>query len=261
VRESNEDHFLIAQLTKAMRIHQSSLPQPRTQYGDERGYIFLVADGMGGHQAGEQASALALGTIEVFLLNTFKWFFRLKGSEEQSVLLDFQNALREADQRVYETAVQNPALHGMGTTLTMGYALQNHLFVVHVGDSRCYLLRGGALHQLTTDHTVVGELVRRGHLSPEEAAQHRLRHVITNAVGGHELGIHAEVHKVELEPGDRMLLCSDGLTEMIPDERINAVLQEEAEPQQACERLVAEAKAQGGKDNITVIVARFDGAV
>jgi protein phosphatase len=257
VRETNQDQFLIAELRKAMRVRQSSLPQPKTQYSDERGHLFLVADGMGGHRAGEQASALAVETIETFALNRFKWFFHLRGPEEHNVLTEFQAALRQADVWVHEEAAGKPDLRGMGTTLTMAYALGSDLYVAHVGDSRCYLLRQGTLHRLTQDHTLVGELVRRGQIPAKEAATHHLRHVITNAVGGYEPGIHVEVHKVELQPGDDVLLCTDGLTEMLADDRIGAVLQAEPDARKACERLVAEANEFGGKDNISVILARF----
>lgn len=257
MRPVNEDQFLIAELRKAMRVQRSSLPQPKTQLSDERGYLFLVADGMGGHRGGEHASALAVATIEDFVLHTFKWFFHLRGPEEQSVLAEFHTALRQADVRIYEEAAERPELHGMGTTLTMAYVLNTDLYVAHVGDSRCYLWRLGELHRLTRDHTLVAELVEQGQLSPEEAASHRLRHVITNAVGGHEPGIQVEVHKIELEPSDRILLCSDGLTEMVADARIAEILESEPNPPKACEHLVAEANEQGGKDNISVIVARF----
>jgi protein phosphatase len=257
VRPANEDQFLIARLTKALQVQQTSLHQSRLQYGEEQGHLFLVADGMGGHQGGEQASRLAVSAIEQFMLNTFKWFFQLKGSEQQSVLTEFQEALQQTDARIFREAQRNPALWGMGTTLTMAYSLDSELFVVHVGDSRCYLYRGGRLHQLTRDHTLVQELVSRGHIAPEEASQHRLRHVIVNVVGGTEQGVKPEVHKVHLETGDVMLLCSDGLTEMVPDEEVAAVLQAEADPERASERLVALANEKGGKDNVTVVVARY----
>jgi serine/threonine protein phosphatase PrpC len=260
VRATNEDQFLIAELTKAMKVLCASLPQPKTQQAAERGYLFIVADGMGGHQAGEQASALAVETIEAFALNTLKWFFLLKGAEEHGVLKEFQTALQEADAKVCRQAAQHPELAGMGTTVTMGYCFGSHLFVVHVGDSRCYLLRGGELQRLTHDHTLVEEMVRRGQLEPEEAAQHRLRHVITNVVGGHDPGVLVECHRIELEADNTLLLCSDGLTGMVSDERIAAILQAEHEPKVACERLVAEANEHGGRDNITVIVARFEAA-
>jgi protein phosphatase len=258
VRPSNEDQFLVAELTKAMRVQYASLPQPKTQYADERRYLFIVADGMGGHQAGEQASALAVQSIEAFTLNTLKWFFRLKGVEEHDILIEFQTALQQADARVCWEAAQHPELAGMGTTVTMAYSFGSRLYLAHVGDSRCYLFRGKQLHRLTHDHTLVEEMVRRGQIQPEEAARHRLRHVITNAVGGHGPGVLVECHRVELEPNDTILLCSDGLTGMVPDDRITAVLQADHEPPTACERLVAEANERGGKDNVSVIVARFE---
>ncbi len=257
VRSANEDQFLIAQMTKSLRVPQSSLPQPQTRWGDETAQLFVVADGMGGHLGGEQASALAVLTIEEFVLHTFKWFFRLKGAEEQNVLREFQTAMRQADARVYEEAIWNPQLRGMGTTLTLAYCLGAEAFVAHVGDSRCYLRHGQALQQLTQDHTLLAELVSRGHNSPQEAAGHHLRHVITNVVGGHDPGVKVELHKVTLEPGDQLLLCSDGLSGELNDGQIAAVLASEADPRLACERLIAEAEAHGGRDNITVIVAHF----
>lgn len=258
VRPSNEDAFLVAELTKALRVRQSSLQPPSTQYSDEHGYLLLVADGMGGARAGEQASALATRTLEDFALNTLQWFFHLRSVEEKTVIQEFQAALRAADDRLFAAMAEHPEWRGMGTTLTMAYNLGSDLFVLHVGDSRCYLLRQGQLHQLTTDHTLVGELLRQGAIGPEQARHHQMRHVITNAVGGTERGIKVEAHKVELEGGDRVLLCTDGLTEMLGDSDIAAALQACENPQEACERLVAAANERGGKDNVTVVVARFD---
>jgi protein phosphatase len=260
VRPANEDAFLIADLAKAMRVLHSSLHEADTHYSSECGHLFLVADGMGGHQAGEQASSLTVRSIERFVLNTLKWFFRLQGPEEKNVLGEFQAALREADEELFEEATRHPEFHGMGTTVTMAYSLDHELFVVHVGDSRCYLYRGGRLHLLTRDHTLTAELVRRGALGSQEAARHPYRHIITNCVGGTEPGVHVEAHKLDLAAGDVILLCSDGLTEMVKDEAIAEVLHAEADPRAACERLVARANEAGGKDNITVVIARFDGA-
>jgi protein phosphatase len=258
VRTSNEDSFLVSELRKVMKVSQTNLPQPPAWYSEERGHLFLVADGMGGHQAGERASALAVMAVEEFLLNTCKWFFQMHSPEEKHLQEELCAAMRQADTRVLDEANRNPELHGMGTTLTLAYAMDSDLYVVHVGDSRCYLWRAGELHRMTQDHTLVQELVRRGALSAEEAVNHRWRHVITNTVGGSEPGIQAEVRKVTLQPGDVILLCSDGLTEGVSDERVAEVLAGEPEPQGACEQLVREANDQGGKDNITVIVARFD---
>lgn len=260
VRPNNEDQFLIARLTKAMQVLHTSLPQERVHYGKDQGHLFVVADGMGGHAAGEKASALVIDSIEHFVLNTCKWFFQLQGREGDKVLAEFQTALRQADVRVLAEAAQHRELTGMGSTLTMAYSLDNDLFVAHVGDSRCYLYREGVLHRLTQDHTMVQEMVRHGYLEPEEAAHHRLRHVITNALGGNSPGIEVEVHKVKIEPGDRVLLCTDGLTEMVRDEEIAENLASHLSLRETCARLIAQANEHGGKDNTTVILAEFEPA-
>ena len=258
VRATNQDQFLIAVLRKALEVQQTSLPQRKVEQGSNRGYLFMVADGMGGHAAGEQASALAIDSVETFMLETFKWFFQFKGKEEDRVLADFHCALGQANARVLAEAAQHPELRGMGTTLTLAYSLNDVLYVAHVGDSRCYLCRHGILYRLTRDHTLVEEMVLVGAMNAKEAAGHRLRHVITNAVGGNDAKVTVEVHKVHLEGGDAVLLCSDGLTNMLPDEEIVRILQTEVDPEQVCRHLVARANEEGGKDNITVIVARYE---
>ena len=258
VRGSNEDQFLIAELTKAMQIWQTSLSEPKARSGEERAHLFLVADGMGGHAAGEQASTLAVATIERFALNTLKWFFHSGRSDTQRVLSQFQDALREADVQIAQEATLHPQLAGMGTTLTMAYHIDRQLCVAHVGDSRAYLYRRDELRQITQDHTVTAEMVRLGQLQPEDVSHHRLRHVITNVVGGPEAGVHVEAHALELSAGDRLVLCSDGLTEMLSNDAIEATLKNSREPEAACTSLVTQANDAGGRDNITVIVADFD---
>lgn len=166
--------------------------------------------------------------------------------------------LRQADARIFEEAARHPDMLGMGTTLTLAFAVDWKMLIAHAGDSRCYLLSGGELRQLTQDHTVAAELVRQGVLSPEKASRHPARHLVTNVLGGHEPGVLVEMHKLDLEAGDVLLLCSDGLTGMVPDDRLAAILQEEREPRRACERLVAEANRLGGKDNITVLIGMFE---
>ena len=260
VRAVNEDQFLIAVLLKALQVQQTSLPQATVQRSSDRSYLFVVADGIGGHAGGEKASALAIDSVESFILGTFKWFAHFKGPEQDQVLADFQSALSEAHDRIRAEAVEHPELHDMGTTLTLAYSLNDVLFVAHVGDSRCYLCRRGNLYRLTRDDTLVEDMVRRGELSADEAGRHRWRHIITNSVGGNSAQIEVQVHKIRLEVGDRMLLCSDGLTEMAPEEEIEQILHEEAEPEQACRRLVARANALGGRDNITAVIAHFRSA-
>jgi PPM family protein phosphatase len=203
---------------------------------------------MGGHKGGEIASALTVTTVENFMLNVFR-----KAE-------DFQTALKEAHARIMDEAASHPEVSGMGTTLTMAVSNNWKLFVVHAGDSRCYLFRSKELKQITTDHTVVGEMIQRGVLKPEDAAHHMYRHVVTNAVGGSQSSVRAEVQEVDLQPEDVVLLCTDGLTDMLSDAHIAAILESEPDSHIACDRLVNEALKEGGRDNISGIVAHFDAA-
>jgi PPM family protein phosphatase len=260
VRTTNEDQFLIAELTKAMRVWQTSLPEPKLQVGEERAHLFLVADGMGGQLAGERASALAVAAIEQFMLNSFRWFFGSGSPDEQRVLAQFQSAIRHADARILEETAAHPELSGMGTTVTMAFHLGAQLCVIHVGDSRAYLYRDHELHQLTEDHTLMADMVRSGALRRDQVAEHELRHTITNVVGGPELGVNVEARALEVRGGDRLLLCSDGLTEMVTNDAIAATLDAEPAPEAAAKKLLAQANDGEASDNITLIVVRFEAA-
>jgi protein phosphatase len=247
-RSRNEDQFLVADLNKSMLVHQTSLRQDdhTRLFGGSQGQLLLVADGMGGHAAGEQASAIAVESLEQYVLNTMPWFYRLQEN------LDFDSC-----QKSIETAALiNPARHGMGTTLTMAYILWPWLYVVHAGDSRCYLFRDSRLEQITTDHTVAQQLVERGAITRSEAKRSRWSHVLHNCVGGGSHELNAEVHKAELKPGDTILLCTDGLTAGVRDERIVEVLGKRTCAEDACRELVDRANELGGTDNVTVVVAR-----
>jgi protein phosphatase len=258
VRPSNEDHFLVADLSRTLRIQQTSLPQAATFQGRSRGHILLVADGMGGHAAGEVASALTVETVEAFVMELLRRFSNLQASDEHGVISDLRQAVYQADARIVEEVASHPELAGMGTTLVMAFTSGSRLFVIHAGDSRGYLFRGGEIHRLTEDHTVVAEMVGRGEISAEQARHHPHRHVVTNVLGGGHAGVHVAVQRVSVEPGDMLLLCSDGLTDMLDDHRIAEILAAEAEPEAACRQLVAQANEAGGQDNITAVVARFE---
>jgi PPM family protein phosphatase len=257
VRSSNEDCFLIAELARSLQVHHTNLSQSKASFSCHRGHVFLVADGVGGSQAGEVASGLTVRTIEDFLLNTLKRFSNLQATEEQRALRDLQYALFHADSRIFEEAATHPKWQGMATTLTMAFAVNWRLFVAHAGDSRCYLLTGGQLQQITQDHTLTAEMVRQGILTLQSQKDHPWRHVVTNILGGTERGVRVELHSLDLHVADVVLLCSDGLTDMVSEEQITAILREENDPQCACECLVSKANEQGGKDNITVIVAHI----
>jgi len=261
VRNSNEDQFLVAELSKRMNVWQTSLPEPKLQVGEDRAHLFLVADGMGGHRAGERASSIAVAAIEQFTLNTFRWFFAADSPGAQKVLAEFQAALSQADDKIQEEAAGNPELAGMGTTLTMAFQLGPQVCIVHAGDSRAYMYRAGQLHQLTRDHTLVADLVRSGAITQDQVASHHLRHVITNVVGGPHAGVKVEARAFEVHAGDRLLLCSDGLTEMVSNDAICTALEGESDPEAAAKLLLGQANEAGGRDNITVLVVRFDAAI
>jgi protein phosphatase len=260
VRQNNEDQFLIAELTKSMRVRQTTLHEPRLQVGDQRAHLFLVADGMGGEHAGERASALAVTAIEQFTLNNFTWFLGRGHADTAHALAAFQTAMTQADARVFDEAAAHPELEGMGTTLTLAFHLGRQLCVVHVGDTRAYVYRNAELHQLTEDHTVVAEMIRNGAVEPDAAARHPLRHVITNVIGGRDRGVRVEAHALDVQPRDYLVLCSDGLTEMVSGEAIASTLSAHEEPEAVATQLVQLANEGGGRDNVTVIVVRFDAA-
>ncbi|HEX7291832.1 MAG TPA: Stp1/IreP family PP2C-type Ser/Thr phosphatase, partial [Conexibacter sp.] len=210
-----------------------------------RAPLFVVADGMGGAQAGEVASRLAAETFAAGLPDD--------GTPEQRL----ERRAREANQRIHDVSQEDRALNGMGTTLTAAYLDGDELALAHVGDSRAYLLRDGELSRLTRDHTLVEELVRRGELTEQEAAEHPQRSIITRALGP-EPDIDVDLHTHRVHAGDVLLLCSDGLTGMIGEDEVASILSGAASLRDAGRALVDAANAAGGRDNITVVLFRLE---
>jgi PPM family protein phosphatase len=210
-----------------------------------RAPLFVVADGMGGAQAGEVASRLAAETFASGLPDD--------GTSEQRL----EERVRAANARIHEVSQEDRALNGMGTTLTAAYLDDDELALAHVGDSRAYLLRDGELSRLTRDHTLVEELVRRGELTEQEAAEHPQRSIITRALGP-EPDIDIDLHTHPVRAGDVLLLCSDGLTGMIGEDEVASILSGAASLGDAGRALVDAANAAGGRDNITVVLFRLE---
>lgn len=258
-RESNEDQFLLADLNKSMLIHQTSLShEDHTRlFGGSQGKLLLVADGMGGHAEGQQASRIAVQTMTNYVLNTMPWFFRLEEGREADLNEELKLALEECQHSIESAASNHPQRRGMGTTLTMAYILWPRLYVVHAGDSRCYLLRGSRLEQITTDHTVAQQMVEKGILDAEKAQESRWSHVLWNCVGGGTHELNTDVYKASLQIGDSLLLCTDGLTACVPNPQIVELLQKKLSAEQTCRQLIDTANAAGSPDNVTVVVAHF----
>lgn len=224
--------------------------------------LFALADGMGGHAAGEVASRLAIETVTEFITKTaahpdVTWPF---GYDDRLSVRGnrIRAAVRLANERIIHSIEENEALRGMGTTLVTALAENGTVCLGNVGDSRAYLCRGGELKQVTSDHSWVNEQVLLGVLTKEEAARHPFRNVITRALGSRE-DVAADVSEMEFGRGDRLLLCSDGLTTMLNDAAIlDSLARHHKDPHAAAADLIARANGAGGEDNITVIVAGLE---
>jgi len=216
--------------------------------GAEQG-VFIVTDGLGGHQGGRTASELALNYLESALVE-------IAGMPEIDLTIRqklFTEAVVGSDREIKKVASQDPALLGMGCTMVACLILKSCLLLSHVGDARAYLWRGNILQRLTEDHTEVATLLSKGVLTEEESRFYPYRHRVDRALGLLPDPM-ADVQVLKARLGDRLLLCSDGLWSMLDDERLRIVLQEESAPQECVTRLVDEANGAGGRDNITLVL-------
>jgi PPM family protein phosphatase len=251
-RDHNEDRFLVADLSR----REASL-QPHVRQHDlgERGTLLVVADGMGGAAAGELASQMATETIYQHLSKTW-------GAEQKLTPQRFAYRLKEAvevaNASIHAHAKAHPEVRGMGTTTTAAGVLADHLYLTQVGDSRAYLIRHGLAHQITKDQSLMQRLVEAGELTEEEAAQSERRNIILQALGP-DPKVKVDLTHQEVRRGDILVLCSDGLSGQVKKEEIAQIVGEARDIGAACDRLIALANERGGPDNITVVIARFDG--
>src|SRR5216117_4511812 len=251
-RDHNEDRFLVADLTRKAASLQ---PDVRQHDIGPRGTLLVVADGMGGAAAGELASEMATDTIYAHLLKTWN-------AEDEVTPQRFAYRLKEAvevaNASIHAHAKAHPEVRGMGTTTTAAGVLNDHVYLVQVGDSRAYLIRGGRAYQLTKDQSLMQRLVEAGELTEEEAAQSERRNIILQALGP-DAKVKVDLTHQEIRRGDALALCSDGLSGQVKKEEIAEIVSAERDLQAACDKLIALANERGGPDNITVIIARFDG--
>src|SRR5688572_24379268 len=258
VRPRNEDHFMVARIGRYLETVLSSLPPGEVPVrADEAGYAMLLADGMGGHAAGELASRMAISGLIKLVLEMPDWIFRIDETSAADAGRRSKGRLNRINAALLEHGRKNPDVQGMGTTLTAVRNLGRHLQIVHVGDSRAYLLRHGYLHRLTRYHTYVQLLIDSGQLSHEEAATFSARHMLVNALGGSSQDVEVDVDQLELVSGDRMILCSDGLTDLVDDNNIRQVLIDCPDAAETCRCLVDLALERGGRDNVTVVAATY----
>jgi PPM family protein phosphatase len=249
---SKETHFRDTEsMLNLQAAGRTDVGQVRTSNEDAFGYcveagVFALCDGMGGAAAGEIASRIAVDTLIERLCDAESQDNRRKVLEA---------AIAAANRRVHARAEKEAALHGMGTTLVALAIGGNHALIGNVGDSRCYLFRGGQLIRQTNDHSLVDEQVRLGQLTRDEAEHSPLRNVITRAIGT-QVSVAPDIAELELKSGDILMLCSDGLTKEVSDDRIAAVLASGGDVDELCLHLIGAAKAAGGHDNVTAVVVR-----
>ena len=222
VRENNEDSFFV---------------------DTERG-IFIAADGMGGHRAGEVASKMAVEIISSSLKESLK--------DNGDIPLIIHKAIQVANREIYKKAAQDANLAGMGTTVVLTIYNENKIYIAHVGDSRAYLIQGNEIKQLTQDHSLVAELLNAKEINEEDARNHHLRHVLSKALGT-EKSVKADIQNVQYQNGDYFLFCTDGITDMLRDEEIRRIFLNGQDLQKICEDLISSANEKGGKDNMTVV--------
>lgn len=260
VRPNNEDQFLIVRLERSFVLQYSGYAVDNgTRISQPSPWLMMVADGMGGHAGGEVASSVVVDAMAHYALTAMPWI-EASEKDDGDLVEGMVAAVRRAQDRMLTVAARKQLDTRLGSTLTMGYLLWPNLLLFHVGDSRAYLYRDGQLRRLTSDHNLAQEMVKSELLSEQEARRSFFTSVLTNALGGGSDKLYVEQGRLELEVGDIILLCTDGLHGELDDAEIAAQLATLRAPEDV-ERvgrgLIEAAKAVGGHDNVTVVLARF----
>ncbi|HEY7611858.1 MAG TPA: protein phosphatase 2C domain-containing protein [Gemmatimonadales bacterium] len=257
VRTDNQDQFLVCSLRKEAVVHLSSLADIGTLTGgSERvALLMMVADGVGGGQKGAEASRLALEEVTRYVSRCMACYYAAASTgDDEDFFAALQEGARQSHTEILRRAEENPEYRGMATTLTLYLGHWPRAFLLQVGDSRCYLLRGDELTQISRDQTMAQELIDMGVMRPSDTAGTRLEHTLSSSIGGRQTA--PVVTKFDLTWDTVVLLCSDGLTRHVSDERIAERLRSTRSSREACEALLADALAGGGSDNITIVVRR-----
>ncbi len=262
-RPNNEDAYVVYRIGRFMECVSSNLPQGELpgRY-DDAGHLMIVGDGVGGAASGEVASSTALMTLVQSILRAPKWALKLddpatRETEIQELVARSRAYLQHMHSVIRERQEQDPRYEGMGTTFTSAYTVGGDMFIMHIGDSRAYTYREGKLFRITHDHTLAQEYADLGQLRQAEVEHHPYSHVLTRALGGQADIIESDMHHRDVEDGDRLLLCSDGLTKVASEADIAAALGANPTSEAACQALIDLALARGAPDNVTVIVAAY----
>jgi serine/threonine protein phosphatase PrpC len=255
VRTNNEDHFGVVQRHRSRDVLFTNLPKGFLPPSREEAYTMVVADGLGGAAFGELASMLALRTGWELTSNAYHWHFRAGEREAEEVMEQLKVYGKLIHEALLERSRRSPELAGMGSTITAVFLMGADAFIGHVGDSRAYLFRDGSLRQLTHDDTQAQHMVDIGVYASVDEAPRFMHNVLMNCLGGNDHDVQVETHHIPLVNGDRLLLCTDGLSDMLADAEIASILNQHPTPMDACQTLVNAALENGGKDNVTVVLA------
>jgi protein phosphatase len=249
-RSSNEDHYAVFRRTRSCEMLMSNLPADDVALVDDNAYGILVADGIGGDSFGDFASRLAVETVLQAAGLATSWLMKLRDLEAQEVRTRVNAYVDRIQNTFRQHARANPVTEKMGTTLTAAYVLPPHAIVAHIGDSRAYLLRDNQLQQITKDQTMAQELIDKG---ADKESVKQFGHILINSLGSRRGEVDVQVLHLRIEVGDRLLVCTDGLSDLVDEQTIASVLSE-FELNSVCDKLVDLALEQGGRDNITVVV-------
>jgi protein phosphatase len=258
VRENNQDHYLVVRIGRWLETLLTNLQVDQVPArAEEVGYGLVVADGVGGHGGGEVASQLAITTLVSLALHTPDWVLGIQAKDNRRRMQRMEERWGRVQEALRQRGARDPALGHMATTMSAAVSLGTRLVVGHVGDSRVYIFRQGQLLQLTRDHTLVQTLMNLGELTPEQAATHPQRNLLLRSFSAAGDIAQGDFQQAVLSDGDQLLLCTDGLTGMVDTEVISSVLSRAASADEACQVLLAEALKNGGKDNVTIALARY----
>lgn len=255
VRSNNEDHYSVVRRTRSREILLTNVDAADLVLPDDHAYVMVVTDGVGGRGFGELASEFVLRCGWELAGHASSWLMKYEKTKWDEIRRRIEAYGQRIQQALQEFARENPQTAGMGTTWTCFYVVGADAVVGHLGDSRGYLYRQGQLRQMTRDHTFAQDLIDRG-VPPAQTAPYK--HILTNSFGDRVDDIHIDTEHLELDDGDRLLLCTDGLSDMVPDDRIAEILSSHSDPQEACDALIQQALDNGGKDNVTVVLADIE---
>jgi protein phosphatase len=263
VRKSNEDSYIVFRTGRFLeRLMTNLRPDEIPERHDENAFAMGVADGIGGGPGGEIASRMAIRVCVNLIVNSPQWALKLDNPETRDKeIADAEararNYFQKIDAALDEAGLQNPSLRGMGTTLTGAYIFARDGFIVHTGDSRAYLFRDNQLKQLTHDHTVAQALADSGDISQEQANRHFMRHTLTSCLGGKSGSLRLDIHRIEMKTDDRILLCTDGLTDEMSADEVSEILASQPDSDDACRMMLERALQKKANDNITVTLAGY----